>query len=359
MKRLRPLLFAALFLVLLVPTASAAQFNDIRSDHSLMPEISFLVANEIINGYPDGSFKPNAPIAKQHIAVMLVRALDLPTTNLENPGYKDVPTSHMYYTEIAAAYNAGLFSKADYFKPTSAISRGFMAKLLTEAFDLQQLPLRYGTDSYFTDVPTSHGYFDDIMTVTSNNIANGFVDGSFKPSQTITRAHFSGFLARAISLKPAAYYMPDPYYTYIYQNDDGSIDIMKFKEVYDETSTLWESINSGTDDVQTLYFEQTPFSFTYGLHGTERGYHFLLPTSVRLLSSSGDGGAPYRESVIATDASLTIGDEQYDDLILIEAYNPYEDAYYYLYFAEGIGLLAIENEDEEFIHYLLEMMIEE
>ena len=52
------------------------QFNDIPDTYAFVVDIQRAATAGIITGYTDGSFKPNAAISRQHMAVMLERAID-------------------------------------------------------------------------------------------------------------------------------------------------------------------------------------------------------------------------------------------------------------------------------------------
>ena len=45
--------------------------------------------------------------------------------------------------------------------------------------------------SSFSDLSSSHANYDAIEYVKSNNIVNGYEDGSFKPNDSINRAEFT------------------------------------------------------------------------------------------------------------------------------------------------------------------------
>ena len=48
----------------------------------------------------------------------------------------------------------------------------------------------------FSDVPTTHWAYTEIMEAVSQGITNGYADGTFRPTASVTNAHFSAFLAR-------------------------------------------------------------------------------------------------------------------------------------------------------------------
>ncbi|MCF6138781.1 S8 family serine peptidase [Pseudalkalibacillus berkeleyi] len=56
--------------------SSKDRFNDVPVGHWAADYINTLVANDMVAGYPDGSFKPNKGITRSEFATLLVRALD-------------------------------------------------------------------------------------------------------------------------------------------------------------------------------------------------------------------------------------------------------------------------------------------
>lgn len=54
-----------------------------------------------------------------------------------------------------------------------------------------------GITQNFTDVPPSHTFFDEIELVAGGCIAQGFTDGTYRPSQGVDRGSMAAFLARA------------------------------------------------------------------------------------------------------------------------------------------------------------------
>lgn len=171
-------------------------FTDVSNQHVYKTEVKYLVDNGYISGYTDGSFKPSNALTRAHAAVLLARALKLDTTKVTNPGFKDVPTSHLYYKEIAAIVNAGIMSgkEATLFDPESKLTRAQMAKILVEAYDLSGT-----TTSKFKDVSKEQWYYDYVHTLAARNITTGYEDNTFKPGVEVSRVHFSLFLYRAMT----------------------------------------------------------------------------------------------------------------------------------------------------------------
>ncbi|MFJ7736010.1 S-layer homology domain-containing protein [Lysinibacillus sp. NPDC097287] len=62
--------------VLNLTESNEIQFNDVPDTYAYALDIKFAATAGIITGYSDGSFKPTAAISRQHMAVMLERAID-------------------------------------------------------------------------------------------------------------------------------------------------------------------------------------------------------------------------------------------------------------------------------------------
>ncbi|MED0665510.1 S-layer homology domain-containing protein [Bacillus badius] len=178
-------------------STKASSFSDVSKNFWAKNEINYLVRNGIISGYKNGKFGVNDPLRRDHAAIILVRALDinLSKESAPNPGFKDVPTTHPAYKEIAVLTKYGVFSKSQYFHPTGKLTRGQMAKILTEGFGF-----RYSYLVTFKDVPSTNQFYSYICTLGSAGIAGG-TNGNFLPNKTLNRTEFSVFIARA--LKPS------------------------------------------------------------------------------------------------------------------------------------------------------------
>jgi len=174
-----------------VQNVCPTRFTDI-SGHWAENAIRDITGRCIIIGYPDGEFKPNAPLIRAHVAVMLTRALELPPNRPLN-SFHDVSNNSPYYEAILTASQAGIFEGTNgYFYPTQQLTRAQMAKILVISFNL---PL--GGKSTFHDVPNTHWASPYIAALESHGLAFG-KDGHYKPEEPVTRAQFVAFMYRAL-----------------------------------------------------------------------------------------------------------------------------------------------------------------
>ena len=100
----------------------------------------------IVTGYAGGVFKPEAPITRSQLVLMITRgaaaaAQPLPSYTGSEAKFVDVPPSHPRYREIMTAYSAGILSGSQaadgrwYFYPDSPASRSHVAKMTANLCD--------------------------------------------------------------------------------------------------------------------------------------------------------------------------------------------------------------------------------
>lgn len=177
------------------PNANAATvFPDVPSSHWAAKEIYYLTELGVLKGGTNGYFNKDAPVTRAEAAAILVRAKQLPLTNLPNPGFNDVPVTHTFYKEIAAAVNAGWFSKAASFNPNNQLKRVDMAKITQLAFGITgSVPVQW------EDMGPGYPGNTYVTPMLASGITSGYTATQFKPSEFVTRAQMAVFTARAMN----------------------------------------------------------------------------------------------------------------------------------------------------------------
>ncbi|MNI66430.1 Cellulosome-anchoring protein precursor [compost metagenome] len=109
--------------------------------------------------------------------------------------FTDVSSTHWANKYIGAAAGSGLMNgySDGTFRPNDKISRSELATLITRAFKLTGT----GNTS-FKDVQRNAWYYDSIDALASNKIITGYADSTFKPGQDITRAEFATMVSRLL-----------------------------------------------------------------------------------------------------------------------------------------------------------------
>lgn len=181
-------------------TADAAvkSFKDVSKDAYYYKAVQDLVEKGVIDGYPDGTFKPNNSVTRAEFSAFLAKILDLDTTDISNPNFKDVHTNAWYYNAVAALANQGLVGGYEdgTFQPNKQITRAEIAALLTRVCNLSAdgqatLP--------FADVPANSWYKEVVTALYQSKLVSGKTSTTFAPNDHATRAEATVFLHRADS----------------------------------------------------------------------------------------------------------------------------------------------------------------
>ncbi|MFE8698267.1 S-layer homology domain-containing protein [Cytobacillus sp. FJAT-53684] len=210
MKKLSAVLLVFSLLIsafLAVPVADAqSKFKDVTDKHWAVKEIEFLSGKKVIQGYPDGTFKPNDNLTRMQIALMVSREKNYNLTDRTDPKLKDINKGQTNYNVVSAVMAEGIFKDVvnnNQFKPNAFVTRAEMASIMARAYNLT------GGSSYqFKDVTLKHWAYSYVQAVATNQITIGYNDGTFKPDNLLTRSQFSTMMARIldksfqVSLKP-------------------------------------------------------------------------------------------------------------------------------------------------------------
>jgi hypothetical protein len=184
-----------------VPVCDPDAFPEVGATHPFCTEISWLVGNGLADGYADGTFRPTAPVSRQAVAAFLARSDDA----LPGPGepctspFPDVPADHAFCHEIAWMVAQGITEgyPDGTFRPTEPVSRQAGAAFLVRATDPPTVPACAGT---FADVPIGHAFCAEIDWLASIAVIGGYDDGTYRPTAPMSRQAAAAFLFRIASL---------------------------------------------------------------------------------------------------------------------------------------------------------------
>lgn len=104
-------------------------FKDVNENEWYSEYINFAVKQGWVNGYKDGTFRPNDLITRQEASKILVKATDLKI--FTDVTFKDVGNTNEFKDFISTlAHNNIITKKKDIFKPLDNISRGEVSKII-------------------------------------------------------------------------------------------------------------------------------------------------------------------------------------------------------------------------------------
>lgn len=181
-------------LLILPSTAEASSFKDVRDNHTFFREITHLVSLGALNGYPDGTFKPENKVTRGQAAKIITEALNMPLKNPKNPTFRDVSRNHDFYRHIETLAAHGIISgSGGRFKPQGSLTRAQMAKIVSNSMRLTKTSNRT-----FTDVSKKDEFYPFIDKLAATGITTGCGAKKFCPNRTVTRGQISAFISRGL-----------------------------------------------------------------------------------------------------------------------------------------------------------------
>jgi uncharacterized protein YkwD len=181
---------------LMIPNVSAASsFKDVGESHWAYKDIKTLVEMGSINGFKDGTFRPNDPVTKAQAAKIVYKLKGM-TDKPAKQQFTDVPKNFWAYNEIGVLTEQMGFQRGTKFYPNKALTRAEMAMLIVEIFNLEK-----NSSKVFTDVKKEEWYFGYVNKLYTSGVTKGVSTTKFDPEGRVTRAQIAAFLNRALKVK--------------------------------------------------------------------------------------------------------------------------------------------------------------
>jgi hypothetical protein len=200
-RSLRMIMALCLCFTLVFPATAlgAKEFSDTKG-HWAISYIQDLADQGYINGYPDGTFKPDRTMTKAEFTTALIGSLGITPSEPTKNSYPDTK-SHWArkYIEEAVARGILVPSESTQLGPDQNILRSQAAAMIVRALQLETS----GGTSIFTDRDDVERslYSDEIKAAYDVGIISGFPDGSFAPYREMTRAQVCTVLVKMLEVK--------------------------------------------------------------------------------------------------------------------------------------------------------------
>jgi len=171
-------------------------FPDVRG-HWAETEITAMFHLGIVEGYPDGTFKPDQHVTRAEFAKMLVLSMGLKAEPHISPGFTDeIPQWAKPFIMAAAKHGIMVGYPDGSARPSEPITRGEMAAMMARASGHEigsPMLLRF-----HDEVPEWARPY--VSVVQALGLMRGFPDGSFGTDRFATRAECCVVLWRFLNL---------------------------------------------------------------------------------------------------------------------------------------------------------------
>ncbi len=198
----------------LVRPAGLVVFSDVPPSIQFYEEITWLAGTGITTGYSDGTYRPWDPVNRDAMAAFLYRFAGTPMHwPPEESPFTDITPSTPFYHDITWLAEEGVTTgfPDGTFRPWEPIARDAMAAFLYRfsgepAFTPPAV-------SPFTDITPQTQFYKEITWLAKRGITTGYPDGSFRPLDPINRDAMAAFLYR-LAGEPEVEIPDPPFFVY-------------------------------------------------------------------------------------------------------------------------------------------------
>ena len=172
---------------------------DELSGHSHEPGLRYLISKNALVKDAKGSYRPNANVTRGEFASYLAKAMNLQETS--DIVFKDVPDTYLHAKDIKLAASAGIITGYGdgSFKPNAAISRQHMAIMLERAIDYLGIPKGTSTITFKDNASIIKDYRQAVAVGAQLGIIQGS-NGYFMPNKNATIGQAATFIHRLMTL---------------------------------------------------------------------------------------------------------------------------------------------------------------
>lgn len=175
--------------------AENISFMDVPKGHWAEADINQLRALHITDGIGNNQFGLGKTITRAEFVTFLVRTLSWEVIKPSKGSFTDNQNvTTWYFPYLETAFLNGALSKEQTFRPQAAITREEMAIMMVRALDYEDLALQFNRQkSAFSDVTRFIGYTNLLKDF---GIVKGSGNNLYKPTATATREEAAAILVR-------------------------------------------------------------------------------------------------------------------------------------------------------------------
>lgn len=181
-----------------ISIATKSPFADIKEGHEHFEAVLWAYSAGITKGYPDGTYRPLSPVNRDAMAAFLHRMAGSPAVSLPSTEpFTDIKRGDQHYEAVIWAYQNGIttgYPDGSY-RPTQPIARNAMAAFL---YRYAGSPAVSASGAPFVDVPAGSAFAREIAWLKQRGITKGWPDGTYRPYGPMNRDATAAFIQRAV-----------------------------------------------------------------------------------------------------------------------------------------------------------------
>ena len=173
-------------------------FPDVPANHPYLNGINWMRTQGFIQGYPDGTFRPEVCVNRAELVKMVSGSVGVLSGSLgQTRSYVDVNPIDWFYRFVMDASSYGWVQgyPDGTFRPGNCVTRAEAIKVAMVANNLQTV---LGQGSYFADVNPNDWFYGFVNTAYVKQIVgtSHVYNSQFRPNESMTRAEVAEMLYR-------------------------------------------------------------------------------------------------------------------------------------------------------------------
>jgi len=267
--------------------ASASTFSDLPATHWAHAEIIDLASRGIINGFPDGTYRPENAVTREQFARLVIATLGESSTDIEDI-FEDVPQNHWSNAYVTAAVRRGIFCPSEYGVQLGAgmpITREEAAVWMVRALGIEI----GGTLGFADTAAITHR--DEVAAAVDIGLILGMPSNLFAPAGSTTRAQAAVLVTRMSNiLEELTVWDYEEVLHYVYRSDVTVVSAPPEYSYIEQNDTIIITVYSPTNAIRQLAIgdtfileptEQNPFGLAgHVISISEQGTNIVIMANI-------------------------------------------------------------------------------
>ncbi len=215
-----------------------------------------LMHRSYVFGYPDDTFRPEASMTRAEVAAIFARLkvnYDESLLAEIETGFSDVESNAWHAKYIAALKDSKLIKgyPDGTFRPNAPITRAELATICVRYYEATAGKIS-GASEDFPDVPYFHWARKYIAKAVKQGLVEGYPDGTFHPDHPITRAEVITMVNRMLSRYPDEEHIDNNLDKLIHFTDVTDNTYWAYYQIYEAANDHYTRLTEKTESWQKL-----------------------------------------------------------------------------------------------------------
>jgi len=283
------------------PAFAQARFTDVPSGYWAERFIVDLASRDIIAGFPDGSFQPNAPVTRAQYAAMVRKAFN--QSEIRGAvSFVDVASDYWATPAINEAYRMGFLSgyPGNIFQPSQNIPKAQVLVSLANGLNYTANSAR-SLEAYTDSASIPDYAINSIAAATEQRIVVNYPNvRRLQPNQVATRADVAAFIYQALASQGQVTAVSSPYIAALGQSSGTTANSASLPA----GATVPVTYGEDADEILLLPDETLPLVLTVSQTLTNSQGQVVVPVGSEIIGELrplGDGSQFVAQELVLTN----------------------------------------------------------